>query len=88
MASSQSIIIRPELTATPVRVSEAKINASGIQGDHYAKPDGLRQVTLIAGDQLAAMAATIGFLGDAHIACRRNIMIDTLPSEDLKGKKV
>jgi len=37
---------------------------------------------------LAEMAATIDFHGDVHMACRRNIMIDTLPHEDLKGKHV
>ncbi len=71
-----------------MRVSEAKIIHAGIESDHYAKSDGLRQVTLITGDQLAAMAATIGFKGVEHIACRKNILIDTLPLEDLKGKHV
>lgn len=88
MPTIQSIIIRPERRVSPVRVHDAKINVTGIEGDHYAKPDGLRQVTLIAGDQLAEMTATIGFRGDAHMACRRNIMIDTLPQADLTGRKL
>lgn len=88
MASIQSIIIRPERRATPIRISEAQINAKGIEGDHYAKAEGTRQVTIIAADQLAEMSAVIGFHGDAHLACRRNILIDTLPEEDLKGKRI
>ncbi len=69
-------------------MTNAHITPSGIEGDHYAKPDGKRQVTLIAENQLAEMAAAVGFQGDAHLACRRNIMIDELPSENLKGRKV
>ena len=88
MTSIQSIIIRPERKATPIRVSVAKINAAGIEGDHYAKLEGHRQVTLIAADQLAEMASIIGFHGDAHLACRRNIMINTLPQKDLKGRHI
>ena len=88
MATIQSIIIRPERRVPPVKVNEALILDSGIEGDHYDKPDGLRQVTLIAGDQLAKMAASIDFHGDAHLACRRNIMIDTLPQTDLQGKQI
>ena len=86
MASVQSIIIRPERKAPPVRVEHAEITNLGIKGDHYAKEDGMRQVTLIASDDLAEVAATVGFQGDAHIASRRNIMVDSLPDENLKGK--
>ncbi|MEP6794218.1 MAG: hypothetical protein ABJB16_07825 [Saprospiraceae bacterium] len=75
MASIKSIIIRPERRASPIRIHEAKINVKGIEGDHYAKADGNRQVTIIAEDQLAKMSAVIGFQGDAHLACRRNILI-------------
>ncbi|MFZ1676364.1 MAG: MOSC domain-containing protein [Saprospiraceae bacterium] len=86
MATIKSIIIRPERRATPIRISEAKINSTGIEGDHYAKSDGTRQVTIIAEDQLAEMTGIIGFQGDAHVACRRNILIESLPKENLKGK--
>jgi MOSC domain-containing protein YiiM len=34
------------------------------------------------------VAASVGFQGDAHIASRRNICVDTLPDGDLVGKKV
>ena len=88
MASIQSIVIRPERKAPPVKVTHAEITVAGIKGDHYAKEEGLRQVTLIAEDDLATVATTVGFQGDAHLACRRNILIDTLPDVDLKGKIV
>jgi MOSC domain-containing protein YiiM len=88
MSSIKSIIIRPERRAIPIRISEAKINTTGIVGDHYAKTDGNRQVTIIAEDQLAEMTGIIGFHGDAHMACRRNIMVESLPKENLKGKYI
>ena len=88
MPSIQSIIIRPERKALPVRVTHAEITGSGIRGDHYSKEEGLRQVTLIAHDDLATVAATVGFQGDVHLACRRNILLDTFPAVDLKGKIV
>ena len=86
MSSIQSIIVRPERRAIPVRICHAEITNVGIKGDHYAKEGGSRQVTIIANDALATVAATVGFQGDAHLACRRNILVDSLPDEDLKGK--
>lgn len=88
MYSIQSIIIRPGRREIPLRVNDAEITNEGIKGDHYVKEDGKRQVTLIAADDLATVAATVGFQGDAHLASRRNIMINSLPDEDLKGKFV
>lgn len=86
MSSVKSILIRPQKKADPLHVMHIKITPAGIEGDHYNKADGKRQVTLIAADELAEMAAIIGFQGDAHLACRRNIMIESLPEGDLKGK--
>jgi len=84
----QSILIRSERKTSPVRLRDVEITSLGIHGDHYAKENGNRQVTLIAADDLAAVADAVGFQGDVHLASRRNIMIDTLPDEDLKGKIV
>ena len=67
---------------------EAKIFVSGIEGDHFVRPDGGRQVTLVAAHDLATMSAVIGFDGDAHAACRRNICVDAFPYEDMIGKRV
>ena len=84
--SIESIIIRPERKADPLRVKNVRVTDLGIEGDHYAKENGNRQVTLIAADDLAEVAANTGFQGDAHLACRRNIMLTSLPDENLKGK--
>ncbi len=86
MSFIQSIIIRPERRETPLRVNEAEITNEVIKGDHYAKEDGKRQVTLIGSNDLAMAAETVGFQGDPHLAIRRNIMVDSLPDEDLKVK--
>jgi len=88
MSIIKSIIIRPQKKLPPVHVDVAEITLEGISGDHYAKPEGNRQVTLIADDDVAAVAAAVGFHGDAHLACRRNIMVDTFPEDDLAGKIV
>ena len=64
------------------------ITTTGIEGDHYNKENGSRQVTLIAKDDLAEVSAVIGFQGDAHAASRRNIMIGSFPDVNMKGKFV
>ena len=84
----KSIIIRPQKKLAPVHVEVAEITSMGIAGDHYAKPEGNRQVTLIAQDDVAEVAASVEFQGDAHLACRRNIMVDTFPEDDLAGKMI
>lgn len=86
MGTIQSIIIRPEKRGQPTHILEADVQVGGIHGDHYLKPEGHRQVTLIAADALATVATNIGFQGDAHAACRRNICVDSLPKGDLMGK--
>lgn len=88
MGSIQSIVIRPEKRGLPTHISEAQIRIGGIDGDHYFKPEGHRQVTIVAAPDLATVSASVGFQGDAHIACRRNICVDALPDGDLVGKRV
>jgi MOSC domain-containing protein YiiM len=88
MGSVQSIVVRPLKRGEPKRITEANILPGGIEGDHYAKPDGHRQVTLIAADDLATVAADTGFKGDAHMASRRNICVDHFPPGDLIGERV
>jgi MOSC domain-containing protein YiiM len=88
MGSIQSIIIRPEKRGEPQRIQQANILSGGIEGDHYFKPEGSRQVTLIAAPDLATVAASVGFQGDAHVACRRNICVDAIPEGNLIGRQV
>lgn len=88
MGTIQSIVIRPEKKGPVRKINEARILTAGIEGDHFVRPETQRAVTLISSAGLAAVAATVGFEGDAHSASRRNICIDTLPEGDLVGRRV
>lgn len=88
MGSVTSIIIRPEKRGDPKHLMHARIHAEGIEGDHFVRPETRRAVTLIAAADLATVAASIGFYGDAHGACRRNICVDFFPEENMEGKRV
>ncbi len=88
MGKVQSIVIRPEKRGEPLRIEEAQIRTAGIEGDHFVRPETLRAVTLVAADALAEVAAHVGFQGDVHAACRRNICIDSFPEGDLVGRQV
>ncbi len=88
MGAIQSIVIRPEKRGLPKQITTAKIFVGGIEGDHYFKPESGRQVTLVAKDDLATVSVAVGFEGDSHAACRRNICVDALPDGDLVGKRV
>lgn len=88
MGIVKSIVIRPEKKAEPRHLTVAHIHKTGIEGDHYIRPESRRQVTLIAAADLAEVAATVGFQGDAHSACRRNICVDAFPVDDMKGKRI
>jgi MOSC domain-containing protein YiiM len=88
MGSITSIVIRPEKKGTPLHLDAAHIHPEGIHGDHFVRPETKRAVTIIAADDLAEVAANIGFYGDAHGACRRNICVDTFPEKNMQGKRV
>lgn len=88
MGSIQSIIIRPERKGVVMQIEDAVIHESGIVGDHALKPESKRHVTLISAGALAEVSANVGFQGDAHAASRRNICVDSLPDEDLIGRRI
>lgn len=88
MGSVTSIVIRPEKKGEPKHLTTARIHAEGIEGDHFVRPETQRSVTLVAADDLAEVAATVGFEGDVHGACRRNICVDDFPFDDMIGKRV
>ncbi len=88
MNTIHSILLRPERKATPRLVTEAKIRKTGIEGDHHFKPFSKRTVTLISHKALAEVSAAVGFPGNAHEACRRNICVDSLPEENMIGRKI
>ena len=82
------ISVRPTRRETVVMSSEAKaIAGKGLEGDHYAKQHGDRQVTLIQQEHLDAVAS---FQGQATIdpgLTRRNIVVKGINLLSLKGKK-
>jgi MOSC domain-containing protein YiiM len=88
MGVIQSLIIRPKRKEVPVAKSEINILKTGIEGDHHFKPVSKRTVTLISSDALDEVAAAVGFKGDAHLACRRNICLENLPKENMIGRKI
>jgi MOSC domain-containing protein YiiM len=70
-------------------VTSARLVATkGIEGDHYeTRTNGARQVTLIAAEDLAAIAA---FLGRDHVPAallRRNLVTSGINLIALKGRK-
>ncbi len=88
MGIIQSIVIRPKKKESTLSVDEINILKTGIEGDHHFKPMSKRTVTLISSIALAEVAAAVGFQGNAHAASRRNICLDTLPNENMIGKKI
>lgn len=88
MGAITSIVIRPVKKGEPKHLSAAHIHPDGIEGDHFVKPGSRRSVTLVAADDLAEVAASIGFEGDAHGACRRNICVNSFPEKNMQGKRV
>src|SRR5262245_6487789 len=88
MGIVKSIVIRPEKKGPPMILTSARIHEAGIEGDHFVRPETRRSVTLVAADDLAEVAASIGFEGDPHAACRRNICVDSFPDENMEGKVV
>jgi len=88
MGSITSIVIRPEKKGAIQHLLAAHIHANGIEGDHFVRPETKRSVTLVAADDLARVAATVGFQGDAHGACRRNICVDSFPEKNMEGKRI
>jgi MOSC domain-containing protein YiiM len=88
MGTIQSIVIRPEKKGPTVHLQEAVIHSQGIEGDHFVRPETQRSVTLVSARDLAEAAAAVGFEGDAHAACRRNILVDDFPEPDMVGKRL
>ncbi|MDX1516444.1 MAG: MOSC domain-containing protein, partial [Woeseiaceae bacterium] len=74
--SVEWIGLRPERRAAVERVSEAEISTDhGLAGDHYGKAGGKRQVTLIQGEHLDAIASILGVDAVDPGALRRNIVV-------------
>jgi MOSC domain-containing protein YiiM len=81
--------LRPGRRATVTEVTEATlITSRGIAGDRYrTSSNGARQVTLIAGEDLAAIAAFLGRPSVEPALLRRNLVTAGINLAALKGRQ-
>ena len=80
--------LRPAREAAPYSVSEVVAQAGqGLQGDHYAKPDGNRQVTLIQAEHLEAIASMLGIATVTPDTVRRNLVVRGINLLALKDRQ-
>jgi len=85
----QWIGLRPARRVAMLTASEATLTTGhGITGDHYAsRHDGPRQVTLIAAEDVAAIAAFLGIDAVAPDLLRRNLVTSGINLAALKGQR-
>jgi MOSC domain-containing protein YiiM len=81
--------LRPARRAPMTAVAAARLEAGqGLDGDRWAgTPGGARQVTLVAAEQLAAIAGYLGLAAVAPERLRRNLMVAGLNLLALKGRR-
>lgn len=78
---------RPERRSSMSAVQEAILDPHiGMDGDHYSRDAGKRQVTLIAAESLAAIASHMGFADIAPEMLRRNLVVRGINLLALKGR--
>jgi MOSC domain-containing protein YiiM len=79
--------IRPARRADVEVLSMATASANGgLDGDHYAKPGGKRQVTLIQSEHIDAVASMLGVPRIDPAPLRRNIVVSGINLLALKDK--
>ncbi len=80
--------IRPERRAEmPVLETIELDPGQGIVGDRYSAAGGIRQVTLVQAEHLAAIASHLGIAQIAPQYLRRNIVTEGINLLALKGKR-
>ena len=81
--------LRPARRAPMLTPASAKLIAGhGLEGDRYdTKRDGPRQVTLIAAEDLAAVAAFLGLSGIPPELLRRNLVVSGINLLGLKDRR-
>jgi MOSC domain-containing protein YiiM len=78
--------VRPYRNQNVVSLQEVKaLEAVGLEGDHYANPGGLRQVTLFQAEHLITIASFLGVEKIDPSFTRRNILIEGFNILSLKG---
>jgi MOSC domain-containing protein YiiM len=81
--------LRPARRARLVPVTTAMADpADGLAGDHYGKGGGQRQVTLIQGEHLAAIARYLDVDAVAPDLLRRNVVVTGINLLALKERRV
>lgn len=82
------ISVRPKRREDPVVMQSVKAIADfGLEGDHYQKPGGSRQITLIERHQLNKMGEILKTEIDPA-KTRRNIVVDDMELLSLVGKTI
>jgi MOSC domain-containing protein YiiM len=84
----QWIGIRPERKAPMIQLDIVEaIAGRGLAGDRYSSKNGKRQVTLIQGEHLVAIASILGRDTVAPELLRRNLVVTGVNLLALKGKQ-
>jgi len=84
----QWIGIRPERKALMIKPRSIEaIAGKGLMGDRYSSKNGKRQVTLIQGEHLVAIASMLGRDEVAPELLRRNLVVTGINLLALKGKQ-
>lgn len=84
----QWIGIRPERKAPMIELSSVEaIAGRGLVGDRYSSKNGKRQVTLIQGEHLIAIASLLGKDQVAPALLRRNLVVTGINLIALKDKQ-
>jgi MOSC domain-containing protein YiiM len=68
-------------------VSAVACKGRGLEGDHYSREDGNRQVTLIEAEQLAAIASHLGRDTVSPLDLRRNVVTSGINLHALKSRR-
>lgn len=80
--------VRPERKAPMISLSTVEAKAgTGLVGDRYASKNGKRQVTLIQGEHLLAIASLLGRENVAAELLRRNLVVTGINLLALKDKQ-
>ena len=80
--------LRPSRRVAMEVVDSAELVAGlGLTGDHYGRPDGVRQVTLVGIEDLASIASFMGETAIAPDTLRRNIVTRGINLLALKDRR-
>lgn len=82
----EAIWLRPRRLDAPVSVTQAGLDAQGLQGDHGRA--GKRALTLMQAEHLAAIGAMLGQGPVNAEILRRNLVVSGLNLNALKGRSV